>query len=239
MLHPLKDCFIFSYSCVIRSLVYVHTRRSSFLALRNLKQLLLLFLSKLGLRNDIAKSFLAIGNLKQLLLFSIVFFMPLELLASDYQDVVATTLARFKKEEPQMQTRLADVKPMEHVNAGCSEKEGFFIFVSFSMAKEQLLALDQIAKKVGARLLIRGLKDDSFKVTVQLIRGIHEEGMAIDIDPTAFASFNVQEVPAFVIAQKGMFDKMTGNVSPIYALETFKKEGDLKEEASRYLGRLS
>jgi len=126
-------------------------------------------------------------------------------------------------------------------NSGqCEEnkKEGLFVFISFSMDKNQLLEFDKIAKKIGAKLVLRGFKNNSFKETVNFIQGLSDEGVVIDIDPVSFKKFEINSVPSFVLAGAEKFDKVAGNVSIIHALNIFKNEGELKDKASLLLGRL-
>lgn len=116
------------------------------------------------------------------------------------------------------------------------EREGLYIFVSFSMSSSQLLKLSEVARKVGARLVIRGLKDNSFKETLRYIKQLNEEGIAVDVDPVAFAKFNVNLVPSFVVSEGDKFDKITGNISLKYALEQFIESGETASLSKEYLG---
>lgn len=78
-----------------------------------------------------------------------------------------------------------------------AKKEGLRIFVSFSMPKELLVSLDKQAKQIGAKLVIRGLKNNSFKETFELVKSLGD--IRVDIDPRAFDEYSINEVPAFVI----------------------------------------
>ncbi len=93
-----------------------------------------------------------------------------------------------------------------------------------------LKAYDLDLRKIGGRLVIRGLIDDSFLKTANRLKHL---GIEVDIDPTVFEAFKVERVPAFIHA-KGrpgaydtIHDRMTGNVSVLYALEEFEHAGDL------------
>lgn len=118
------------------------------------------------------------------------------------------------------------------------EKEGLYIFVSFSMPASQIIKLSEVAQKVGGRLVIRGLKDNSFKETIKFIKEIKQDGIPIDIDPVAFAKFNVSLVPAIVVSDKEKTDIITGNVSLSYALKQFIEHGDTALLSKEYLKRL-
>ena len=130
--------------------------------------------------------------------------------------------------------------PYSTLPSGCkaSKKEGFRIFISFSMPSELLISLDQQAKQIGAKLVIRGLKNNSFKETFEYAKSISEQGIRVDIDPKAFDEFGVTQVPAFVINKGTQYDKLVGNVSVAYVLGEFAANGDLKIEAKKYLVRL-
>ncbi len=117
----------------------------------------------------------------------------------------------------------------------CSEnkKDGFYIFVSLSMPKSLLKQYEQIAKKIGAKLVLRGFKNNSFKETIKVTKEI-----AMQVDPVAFKKFEITLVPSFVLSNNDKFDKLAGNVSIKYALEQFEQQGDLKTQATEYLKRL-
>lgn len=117
----------------------------------------------------------------------------------------------------------------------CSQnkKDGFYIFVSLSIPKNLLEQYDQIAKQIGAQLVIRGFKNNSFKDTIEVT-----QKLAMQVDPMAFKKFGVTSVPSFVLADDSTFDKLVGNVSIKYALEQFENQGDLKAQATEYLKRL-
>lgn len=117
----------------------------------------------------------------------------------------------------------------------CSEKrhDGFYIFISLSMPKSLLEAYDKLAKQIGAKLVMRGFKNNSFKETVQFTKE-----MAIQVDPVSFKKFGITYVPSFVLSNNNQFDKLVGNVSIKYALEEFEARGDLKAKAKEYLVRL-
>jgi conjugal transfer pilus assembly protein TrbC len=120
-------------------------------------------------------------------------------------------------------------------------KQGLSILVSFSMPEEVLLKLDAQARKIGARLVIRGLVNNSFKETITYIKRINEQGIIVDIDPKIFAEFNVVQVPVFILTgkQEEKYDKLEGNVTLAYVLKTFADNGDLKDQANHYLSKLA
>ena len=115
-----------------------------------------------------------------------------------------------------------------------NKKDGLRIFVSFSMPKALLEQYNVISKRIGAKLVMRGFKNNSFKETIQ-----YTQKIAIEVDPVAFKKFAITSVPSFVLSSSDKFDKLVGNISINYALTKFKDEGDLKEKAQEYLMRLN
>ncbi len=136
--------------------------------------------------------------------------------------------------------------------------ERLYIFISLSLHKNTLRALLEEAKRVGGVLVLRGLKDGSWKKTIELMLPIlkeYEEG--IILDPTLFKRFRVREVPTIVLADvstnvspeisspghidqtevaaSNSFDKIAGNISIDYALRLFKEKGDQWAAADRFL----
>ena len=138
--------------------------------------------------------------------------------------------------------RAAEVDVMEQILSGYDQikdhacpnnkKDGLSIFVSLSMPKNLLEQYDAIAKKIGAKLVMRGFKNNSFKETIQ-----YTQKIVVQVDPVAFKKFGVTSVPSFVLSSGDKFDKLVGNISINYALTRFKDEGDLKEKAQEYLAR--
>ena len=113
-----------------------------------------------------------------------------------------------------------------------NKKDGLRIFVSLSMPKSLLEQYDSMARKIGAKLVMRGFKNNSFKETIK-----YTQKIAIEVDPVAFKKFDVTAVPSFVLSNGDKFDKLVGNVSINYALTKFKDEGGLKGKAAEYLAR--
>lgn len=117
-----------------------------------------------------------------------------------------------------------------------TRRNGLLIFVSFSMPSSLLIKLDAIARQAGGKLLIRGLKNNSFKETFAYIKQM--QSIAIDIDPQAFEQFDIKLVPAFVVNEGSKFDKLVGNISVHYALEQFAQHGQTTEKSKMYLKKL-
>lgn len=114
-----------------------------------------------------------------------------------------------------------------------------YIFVSLSMREAALIELGKDAKRVAGVLVLRGLKDGSFKKTAQAFeKFIQKTGYGIIIDPLLFKTFEVTTVPAFVVAEAATlcpsntscpgpaYDKLSGHVSLDYALSELARHGD-------------
>jgi conjugal transfer pilus assembly protein TrbC len=132
-------------------------------------------------------------------------------------------------------------------SGGILRPGNFYIFVSLSLGEKALLNLTIDAKRYGATLVLRGFKAGSYVKTVHALQKIIQEtGQGLIIDPELFTLFAVQTVPTFVLSkpfhlnaseriQTPLHDRIQGHVSPKYTLETFAKEGDLKNEAESLL----
>lgn len=124
-----------------------------------------------------------------------------------------------------------------------------YIFISFSMGEKALLNIAQDAKQFGATLVLRGFKDGSYLKTAQSLQNmIIKTGPGVIIDPELYTLFDITAVPTFVLTkpftlntaeriQTPIHDKLQGHVSSQYALETFTKEGDLKDKAYELLSK--
>lgn len=125
------------------------------------------------------------------------------------------------------------------------------IFVSSSMPKESLIQYSSQARKIGAVLVLRGIINNSFRSTTQFILSLNKQGTKAIIDPHSFRNFNVANVPQVVVisdkhgckdvrcAKTPLHDKIAGNISLEYALETLAKKGQFaKKESARFLNLL-
>lgn len=104
------------------------------------------------------------------------------------------------------------------------------VFVTLSMADEALKTYSYDVQKVGGRLVIRGLVEDSF---VKTQKRLQELGIEVDIDPTVFEDFKVEQVPTFIHVKGtpghygSTHDRLLGNVSVAHVLSEFKQSGEL------------
>jgi type-F conjugative transfer system pilin assembly protein TrbC len=117
------------------------------------------------------------------------------------------------------------------------------VFVSFSMQMDTLKTLAQDVNRVGGKLVLRGLVKGSFPETLKKLQELKQELL---IDPTLFESYQIQQVPTFILREqstegadeKVTYDMLKGNVSLGYALEQFSLNGDVKEHAKHLLHNL-
>ena len=118
-----------------------------------------------------------------------------------------------------------------------SKSGGLLIFVSSSLSSQALKELFKDAQKIGAKLIFKGLINNSFKDTHQYFKNIQ---INADIDPERFSKYDISVVPTFVLTSKknSQFDRVQGNVSIEEALSQFKDRGDLKNLAARLLKKL-
>jgi conjugal transfer pilus assembly protein TrbC len=140
----------------------------------------------------------------------------------------------------------------------------FLIFASFSIGEKGLRNLIKQAALYRGAVILRGFKNGDLKETAKFLLqfagkggsqlegdsgddlGGGREGIAID--PTLFEEYSITKVPTYVLTMpceevglgrgcKAQYDKLTGNVSPRYALEKFSERGELSKEALERLGR--
>lgn len=95
------------------------------------------------------------------------------------------------------------------------------VFVSFSMPLQTMKELAVDAEKYNAKLVIRGLVDNSFKKTAEKLSDFQS---GLEINPNLFKEFNVKHVPTFISLKDGQEQsRLSGNVSLSYAAEKLKE----------------
>ncbi len=113
------------------------------------------------------------------------------------------------------------------------------IFVTLAMSEPSLRALIAQAARANAALVLRGAKNGSLRQTLEAARTlIGTQPVAWQIDPPAFARYQISAAPAFVLTRAGAqtaacaagvcladddFVKVTGDVSLDYALEAIAR----------------
>lgn len=103
-------------------------------------------------------------------------------------------------------------------------RKKILVFVSFSLPEQSLRQWINDAHKFGANVIIRGLKNNSFKDTAMAMSKLLAEDKAggVDLNPIAFQEFKITQVPAVVVVDENShdYDVVYGNVSLEYALQT-------------------
>ena len=133
----------------------------------------------------------------------------------------------------------------------------FITFASLSMPSQSLKKLVRDTAAAGGVTVLRGFPGGSAKQLTKMLTAMASNGeqlSALGIDPRLFRAFDIKAAPSFVMASsdftlcdgfacKGAVpphDRMTGNVSVEYALETFAGgAGPGSHLAALHLARLS
>ena len=131
---------------------------------------------------------------------------------------------------------ILDHAKMAQANLGDAPR--FIAFASLSMPPQSLKALVRDTAAAGGVTVLRGFPGGSAKQLTKMLAAMASNGeqlSALGIDPRLFRAFDIKAAPSFVMASsdftlcdgfdcKGAVpphDRMTGNVSVEYALETF------------------
>ncbi len=117
----------------------------------------------------------------------------------------------------------------------------FIAFASTSMPEESLKRMIADVSAAGGTVVFRGfLPDGSKSFMAQLQKLVTTQQSAhVKIEPRLFRAFNVDAVPTYVampsafplcdtlecVSTPGDFDRISGNVTTAYALETFAQGG--------------
>lgn len=105
------------------------------------------------------------------------------------------------------------------VVASTLDSKEVLIFVSFSIPDKALQDYYLSAQKYKARLIIRGLKNNSFQETKEKIKDL---GISVDIDPNLFEEYQISKVPTIVVVEKEQVKKVTGHISLAMGLEVME-----------------
>ena len=131
---------------------------------------------------------------------------------------------------------ISDHAKMAEANLGDAPR--FIAFASLSMPPQSLKALVRDTSAAGGVTVLRGFPGGSAKQLTKMLAAIASDGeqlSALGIDPRLFRAFDIKAAPSFVMASSDFtlcdgfnctgavppHDRMTGNVSVEYALETF------------------
>ncbi|MFW2535403.1 type-F conjugative transfer system pilin assembly protein TrbC [Legionella sp. 28fT52] len=88
------------------------------------------------------------------------------------------------------------------------------VCVSFSMPQTLLEATLKEAADYQIPVLLNGLIDNSMAKTAERLMTLSRDipNLTLQIDPTAFERFGIQQVPALVVAEGHRFDVLYGNL---------------------------
>jgi conjugal transfer pilus assembly protein TrbC len=88
------------------------------------------------------------------------------------------------------------------------------VFVSFSMPEQLLSETLSESARLHIPALLNGLIENSMPKTVGRIVGLSKKipNLNLQIDPTAFEKYGIQQVPALVVDNGQVFDVLYGNL---------------------------
>jgi len=102
------------------------------------------------------------------------------------------------------------------------------VFVSFSMPETLLIQTFREAEQLKLPVYIKGLHQNSMKLTAQKIMEYTKEvpNLSLQIDPTLFDKYGINQVPAIVSDNDQVFDVIYGNLKLKEALKRIIDEGE-------------
>jgi conjugal transfer pilus assembly protein TrbC len=127
------------------------------------------------------------------------------------------------------------------------KQEDLFVFASFSMPKASIERMMFDAAKVGAVVVFRGFKNNSWKETAETIAAFKNNGVNAVVNPNAFKAFKVNVVPVVVMtaptalqqlddegcAPEKEYSSIVGDVTLDFALERIAKKSPKFATASQ------
>lgn len=130
------------------------------------------------------------------------------------------------KQQKELQEKLLEniARPTSTTKKTYSNNK-IYIFISFSMPDAALKNYASEAEQLGAILVMRGLKNNSFFETKTKA---DELAIMFNIDPNLFEKYQITSVPAIVIdnnleQNQGQIKKLTGHISLSDALQIMKE----------------
>jgi conjugal transfer pilus assembly protein TrbC len=105
-------------------------------------------------------------------------------------------------------------QPIDDISYKDLENPEYMVFISLSMPKHSLQQLYQDTINMQVPLVLRGLKNNSFRDTAAALQ---ELNITAQINPTLFLQYQIQAVPTFVRRTTRGFDSCSGNISFSYA----------------------
>ncbi len=106
---------------------------------------------------------------------------------------------------------------------------GLFVFISFSIPRESWKALSLELERAGGVFILNGIPKGSFPEFVAEVEWLRKIGVGapIQIDPLAFLKYSIESVPAIVLSDGQLFDKVEGNIPLRTALDLFLQSGSV------------
>ncbi|WP_419235617.1 type-F conjugative transfer system pilin assembly protein TrbC [Rickettsia endosymbiont of Nabis limbatus] len=113
-------------------------------------------------------------------------------------------------------------KSIHHKTLEAKTYNQIYIFVSFSMPDSALKSYYIEAEQKGVRLVMRGLKNNSF---VETKAKADEIGISFDIDPNLFEKYQITSVPIVVIDNnQDKVKKLAGHIGLNDALQIMQEK---------------
>lgn len=106
--------------------------------------------------------------------------------------------------------------------------ESMHVFVSFSMPEALLIETLRDSARLNIPATLNGLHQNSVEKTAQKIMELSKEvpQLQLQIDPTVFERFHIQQVPALVVANNHCFDLIYGHLPLEEGLNRIHEKGD-------------
>lgn len=103
-----------------------------------------------------------------------------------------------------------------------------FVFVSFSMPNALLMDTLKDSARLHIPATLNGLHHNSMMETVSLVGVLSNQvpNLNLQIDPTAFERYGIQQVPALVVEEGGCFDVIYGYLPLKEGLERIASHGE-------------
>lgn len=103
-----------------------------------------------------------------------------------------------------------------------------YAFLSFSVSQTAWLELSEELKKVNGVIVLRGIPENSFKEFYKKIQALDQQGFSVtlQINPLLFEKYEIAKVPAFVVTDGDIYDKVMGNISVKSAIELMASKGE-------------
>lgn len=113
------------------------------------------------------------------------------------------------------------------------------VFISFSMPEKLLLETLQDCRRLHLDVNLNGLYQNSMMQTSQKIMSLSNllsnSLPNMQIDPTAFERYGIQQVPAVVVDTGECFDVIYGNLAIDESLRRIHEKGECQNKNSRLL----